>query len=79
MLCIVVHRYFAFHAPAVIMPLHQHYLIEKREILADLVDLVSSCLLVLYPDLLHQLILGQHHGLKVVSSGKTLLQLPVTI
>ena len=79
MLCIVVHRYFAFHAPAVIMPLHQHYLIEKRDILADLVDLLSGCLLILHSDLPHQLLLGKHHSLKVVSSRKTLLQLPVTV
>ena len=55
------------------------FLVEKRDILADLVDLVSGCLLIHYTDLPHQLLLGKHHSLKVVSSRKTLLQLPVTV
>ena len=54
-------------------------LVELRDILADLVYLVSGCLLVLCFDLPRQFLLGQHHGLKVVSSGKTLLELPVSI
>ena len=54
-------------------------LVEKTDILTDLVDLVSGCLLILNSDLTHQLLLSQHHGLKIVSIWKTFLQMPVTV